>query len=106
MSQQIIEMVRELRADAVGASRNRNFERYEGESGRRALRLHRLLRSLERDLSRCALLAAARHRGGVRITVRHTALSLTRTVHLSEAELGLLDDAPALAGRIRRELDS
>ena len=106
MSRQKIEMVRELRADAIKASRNRNFERYDSAPGRAALRLYRLLRSLELDLQDCELLDVTADDDGVQITVRHRALSFTRTVNLDAAEFALLDDAAALAARLERALQS
>ena len=106
MSRHKIEMVRELRADAIRASRNRNFERYDSADGRAAIRLHRLLQSLEQDLQHCELLDIAALDDEVRITIRHRALSFTRTVCLGADEFALLDDASALTARLARALQS
>jgi hypothetical protein len=79
--------VERLRSDA-GFSRNRFFLALSSPEGRRALRIHRQLRSIERDLSRGLSATAAWEAGRIRIDLRGA--RTTRTAFLSGAEFRLL----------------
>jgi len=87
----VIATVRALRAGQT--SRNRDFRTFAVEPGRTALRVHRLLRSIEADLEAGARLEAAALGGGVRLRVHRDDLALVRTVILSADEYALLADA-------------
>jgi hypothetical protein len=71
-----------------GFSRNRHFHALSSPEGRRALRIHRHLRSLERDLSAGADASITRDAERYRITLRGARGS--RTAWLTRAELRLL----------------
>jgi hypothetical protein len=88
----VMRAVRRLRQDP-GFSRNRFYLALSSPEGRRALRIHRHLRSLERDL-----------RAGMAATVAHEAHRVRlvllgrqgrREAWLTHAEFGLLCDDPA-----------
>jgi hypothetical protein len=85
-----------LRDDDVVFSRNRNFEAFDDPKVKRAMRLYRHLRSLERDLlslgeAGSALLEAVESEGDV-VTVRLSfeGPGATRTSYLSAREWALL----------------
>jgi hypothetical protein len=85
--------VRRMREDR-GFSRNRHFLALSSPEGRRAVRIHRHLLSVERDLRAGLPARAERLDGRVRITVRHRAG--TRTAWLTPAEFRLLCSSPAV----------
>jgi hypothetical protein len=62
-------VVRRLRSEP-GFSRNRHFATFSSPEGRRALRIHRHLRSIERDLSRGSSATVDRGSDRVRLTLR------------------------------------
>ncbi len=78
--------------DDPGFSRNRHFLALSSPEGRRALRIHRHLRSLEQDLSAGAAASVAREAERVRLTLRGQRGS--RTAWLSRAEFRLLLGSP------------
>ncbi|BDG04223.1 hypothetical protein AMOR_32190 [Anaeromyxobacter oryzae] len=80
--------------DDPGFSRNRYFLALSSPEGRRALRIHRHLRSLERDLSAGAAASVAREAERVRLTLRGKRGS--RTAWLSRAEFRILCASPAV----------
>jgi hypothetical protein len=71
-----------------GFSRNRHFLAFSSEEGRRALRIHRHLRSIERDLSRGSSATVDRAADRVRLTLRSK--SGLRTSWLTQAEFRIL----------------
>jgi hypothetical protein len=85
--------VRRMREDR-GFSRNRHFLALSSPEGRRAVRIHRHLLSVERDLRAGLPARAERLDGRVRITVRHRAG--TRTAWLTPAEFRILCSSPAV----------
>lgn len=78
--------------DDPGFSRNRHFLALSSPEGRRALRIHRHLRSLERDLSAGAAASVAREAERIRLTLRGHRGS--RTAWLTRAEFRLLLGSP------------
>ncbi len=85
--------VQRLRQDP-GFSRNRHTLALSSPEGRRALRIHRHLRSLERDLAAGVAASVARDAERVRLTLRTARAS--RTAWLTRAEFRLLCDSPAV----------
>jgi hypothetical protein len=84
-----------------GFSRNRHFQAFSSPEGRRALRIHRHLRSLERDLlaGMAATVAQEAHR--VRLTLHGR--QGRREAWLTRAEFGLLCDDPAVRAALGSE---
>lgn len=85
--------VERLREDP-GFSRNRHFLALSSPEGRRALRIHRHLRSLEQDLSAGAAASVAREAERIRLTLRGKRGA--RTAWLTRAEFRLLLGSPAV----------
>ena len=75
-----------------GFSRNRHFLTFSSEEGKRALRIHRHLRSIERDLSRGSSATVDRAADRVRLTLRSK--SGLRTSWLTQAEFRILCTSP------------
>ena len=71
-----------------GFSRNRHFLAFSSPEGRRALRIHRHLRSIEHDLSRGSSATVERADDRIRLTLRSK--SSVRTAWLSADEFKLL----------------
>ncbi len=88
----VTQAVRRLRTDP-GFSRNRFYLALSSPEGRRALRIHRHLRSLERDLEAGLVPTVAREAGRVRLTLRGRRGE--RTAWLTRDEFRLLCDDPA-----------
>jgi len=84
--------VRRLREDP-GFSRNRYYLALSSPEGRRALRIHRHLRSLERDLVAGSAATVTRDGGRFRLSLRGR--SGRREAWLTRGELRLLQDSPA-----------
>jgi hypothetical protein len=80
-----------LREDP-GFSRNRHYLAFSSPEGRRALRVHRHLRSIERDLSGGSSATVARSDGRVRIELRSR--TARRTAWLTPGEFRLLCSSP------------
>jgi hypothetical protein len=89
----VTQAVRRLREDP-GFSRNRFYLALSSPEGRRALRIHRHLRSLERDLAAGHAATVAREAERVRLTLRGRRTE--RTAWLTRAEFRLLCDTPAV----------
>jgi hypothetical protein len=83
--------VQRLREDP-GFSRNRHYVALSSPEGRRALRIHRHLRSLERDLAAGSAATVARDAERIRLTLRGKRGS--RTAWLTRAEFRLLCGNP------------
>jgi hypothetical protein len=75
-------------------SRNRYFLALSSPEGRRALRIHRHLRSLERDLAAGSAATVSRDAERIRLTLRGKRGS--RTAWLTRAEFRLLCADPAV----------
>jgi hypothetical protein len=99
-------MLVRLRSQSSGLSRNRNFELFENPVARRALRLHLMLRKLEKDLIDFARAGTARIKllestgPGESLNVLqidHPGLKLKRRIFLSSEELALLRQSPQVA---------
>lgn len=103
MSDFVTRAVQRLREDP-GFSRNRHTLALSSPEGRRALRIHRHLRSLERDLAAGAAASVARDAGRVRITFRTSRAS--RTAWLTRAEFRLLCDSPAVRAALGEDAAS
>jgi hypothetical protein len=85
--------VERLRSSA-GFSRNRFYLALSSPEGRRALRIHRHLGSIERDLERGHEATAAWEAGRIRLDLRGA--RSTRTAFLTGAEFRLLCQSPAV----------
>ena len=83
--------VARLRSDP-GFSRNRHHAALSSPEGRRAMRIHRHLRSLERDLAVAHAATVERGEGRIRLELRGR--RATRTAFLSPAEFRLLCSSP------------
>jgi hypothetical protein len=92
--------VERLRSDA-GFSRNRYFMALSSPEGRLALRIHRHLGSIERDLERGLAASAAWEAGRVRLHLRGA--RSTRTAFLTGAEFRLLCRSPAVRAALGEE---
>ncbi len=99
MADFVTRAVQRLREDP-GFSRNRYFLALSSPEGRRALRIHRHLRSIERDLAAGWAVTVTRERDGVRL--RLTGRAATRTAWLTGAEFRLLCGNPAVRSAIGR----
>jgi hypothetical protein len=93
MADFVIRAVERLREDPR-FSRNRHYLALSSPEGRRALRIHRHLRSLERDLAAGAHATVAREQDRVRLTLRGARGS--RVAWLTRAEFRLLCAAPGV----------
>jgi hypothetical protein len=87
-------VVLRLRAEP-GFSRNRHFATFASPEGRRALRIHRHFRSIERDLAAGAAARVDRDEGRLRITM--VGPRGRREAWLTAAEFRLLRAASPLA---------
>ena len=87
----VARVVQRLREEP-GFSRNRHFLAFSSPEGRRALRIHRHLRSIERDLSRGSQAVVDREPQRVRLTLRSRAG--VRMAWLSPDEFQLLCTSP------------
>jgi hypothetical protein len=94
MADFVTQAVRRLRADP-GFSRNRYYLALSSPEGRRALRIHRHLRSLERDLARGASATLTADGGRFRLSLRGRLGR--REAWLTRTELRLLLAGPAAA---------
>jgi hypothetical protein len=88
--QRLLERLREDRA----FSRNRHYLALSSPEGKRALRIHRHLRSLERDLAAGHAATVAHEPERVRLTLRGRLGE--RTAFLTRAEFRLLCDTPTV----------
>jgi hypothetical protein len=104
-------MLIRLRRQGVKLSRNRNYDLFESQVARRALKLHRMLRHLERELLRYTRHDGVEVRLGpadgqhCAIEVRVPLLHLRRTIYLRAGELELLRETPELERLLRVEAD-
>jgi hypothetical protein len=89
----VARVVQRLRQDP-GFSRNRYFLALSSAEGRRALRIHRHLRSLERDLAAGSQATVAREKERVRLELRGKRGS--RVAWLTREEFRLLCVSPAV----------
>jgi len=89
----VSQAVRRLREDP-GFSRNRFFAALSSPEGRRAMRIHRHLRSLERDLAAGHAATVAAEAERIRLTLRGRRSQ--RTAYLTRAEWRLLCAEPAV----------
>jgi hypothetical protein len=100
MADFVLRAVERLRGDA-GFSRNRYFLALSSPEGQRALRIHRHLRSLERDLTAGAAATVAREAERIRLTLRGKRGS--RVAWLSRAEFRILCGNPAVRAALGEE---
>jgi hypothetical protein len=89
----VVRAVERLRSDP-GFSRNRFFQALSSPEGRRALRIHHHLGSLERDLSRGVAATASWEAGRVRLEL--AGARSRRTAWLTGAEFRLLCQSPTV----------
>jgi hypothetical protein len=92
--------VRRMRQDS-GFSRNRHFVALSSPEGRRAVRIARHLRSIERDLEKGWPARVERRDGRLLLTVAYRGGS--REAWLSEAEYRMLLDNPAVRAALGEE---
>lgn len=97
MADFVTQAVRRLREDP-GFSRNRFYLALSSPEGRRALRIHRHLRSLERDLRAGHAVTVAREAERVRLTLRGRRTE--RIAWLTRTEFRLLCADPAVAAAL------
>lgn len=88
----VYQIVERLADPGGGLSRNRNFELFSTPAGKRALKLHRHLRSLEQDLLRdpSAALSLRPREDGFELRLELPALRLVRTAQLTREDLDSL----------------
>jgi hypothetical protein len=91
MEEFVERVVRRLREEP-GFSRNRHFLTFSSPEGKRALRIHRHLRSIERDLSGGSSARVERAADRVCITLRSK--RATRTAWLTHDEYRILCTSP------------
>jgi hypothetical protein len=87
-----VERVVQRLREEPGFSRNRHFLAFSSPEGRRALRIHRHLRSIEHDLSRGSRATVERQAARVRLTLRSP--RGLRTAWLSDDEFRILCTSP------------
>jgi hypothetical protein len=90
--------------EGPGFSRNRYFLALSSPEGRRALRIHRHLRSLERELSQGSSATVSREAERVRLMLRGKRSS--RTAWLTRAEFRLLCTSPLVRAALGAEAES
>lgn len=83
-----------------GFSRNRHFQAFSSPEGKRALRIHRHLRSLERAMLEGAGVTVEREGERVRLTL--TGARFRRVAFLSSSELRLLCRNPEARAALSR----
>ena len=88
-------IVRRMREEGQPLSRNKHFATFAEPEGRAALRINRLLRSLEHDLGRHGTpveiqIAEDPERGEIRLELRFPTLRASRTTYLSREALEIL----------------
>lgn len=93
----VARVIQRLRQEP-GFSRNRHFQAFSSPEGRRALRVHRHLRSIEADLSRGSTATIEREQHRIRLTLRLK--SSIRTAWLSEDEFRILCTSPVARAAI------
>lgn len=93
--------VERLRSDP-GFSRNRYFLALSSPEGREALRIHRHLRSIERDLARGLTATAVKEDGRVRVDLAGG--RTRRTSYLTGAEFRLLCRSPEVRAALGEDL--
>lgn len=92
---ELYHLVKRLREE--GLSRNRDFDALSQPIARRARRIDRWLRGLERDLRRSASVTVTPVDCGAHIVLAMPALSSRREVVITREELALLARDPVLA---------
>src|SRR5512138_3213582 len=103
MADFVTRAVERLREDP-GFSRNRYYLALSSPEGRRALRIHRHLRSLERDLAAGSAATVAREAERIRLTLRGKRGS--RTAWLTRSEFRLLCGNPAVRAALGAEAEA
>ncbi|MFH1811720.1 MAG: hypothetical protein ABIJ09_23475 [Pseudomonadota bacterium] len=94
------QLVRELWHDPTQASRNRHFQAFQGDLGRRALRCYRLLRSLRRELLLADRVTVERDGRGTSVMVELHGVHARRRVSLTPRLFALLQDDEELRHRL------
>jgi len=90
-------LVRRLCEDSQPLSRNRHFHAFRSPEGRRALRISRRLRSLQRDILACADEGrGAWQEGGRRVELKLERARGFRVSLLDEPEFKLLQELPGV----------
>ena len=100
MSGFVNRLVQELLAPTRALSRNRHFDTFDDASGRRALRVSRHLRSLERAIlapaERPPQASREERDGQPVVRLELSAYRVRRVAYLSPEEFGLLLDLPGV----------
>ena len=99
-----------LRDDDVGFSRNKNFDAYEDPMVKRAFRIYRHLRSIERDLLSASdgsveIEAVLRSEGRVTVRLSFPSGGGKRHSYLTNKEWELLVECQEVSDVLRRLLD-
>ena len=102
MADFVTRAVERLRSDP-GFSRNRHYLALSSPEGRRALRIHRHLRSLERDLERGCAATVGRVAERIRLVRRGQRSS--RVAYLTRAEFRLLCTSPIVRAALGAAAD-
>ena len=96
-------LVLRLLDEGAPLSRNRHFHTFESPEGKRALQITKRLRSLQRDIAKCAQasgesrVAISRNEGGtVQIELKREQLRSTRLTTLDQGEFELLGLLPGM----------
>lgn len=97
--EEIYDLVRALRDERL--PRNRHFELHRSAAAKKARRLHRFLRAVERDLLRSSKVRVSRREGGgVRIELALETLRVTRVIELEPRAHSLLLEDRSIADRL------
>jgi hypothetical protein len=97
--EEIYEMVRALREDRI--PRNRHFELHRSATARKARRIHRFLRAVERDLRRSTDVRVTRRaEGGIRLELALASLQARRVIELDPHAHSLLLEDNTLARQL------
>jgi hypothetical protein len=98
----VARMLARLRSDP-GFSRNRHHAALSSPEGRRAMRVHRHLRSLERDLATARAATVQREADRIRLEVHGR--RATRTAFLTPTEFRLLCTSPGVRAALGAAAD-
>ena len=98
----VARVIRRLRQEP-GFSRNRHFLAFSSPEGKRALRIHRHLRSIETDLSRGCVATLERTEDRVAVTLRSK--WSVRTAWLTEDEFRILCTSPLARAALPQDHD-
>lgn len=93
-------LVRSIRARRL--PRNRHFDAHDTRQAAEARRWARLFRALERDLAAASSVELLKSEAGYELKLAFPTVRLSRSVFLTDEELALLSDDPALGNKLPR----